>query len=227
MRRVSTVDLMLLATVLLWALNFTVTKYALTHGFQPLAYSAIRYGTAAAVLHRVHGTPRGLDADRPARLDAARDRGAVGIWLNQIGYVYCDQADDRLDDGAHPRDHADLRRARRVGARVRAAPGPVLVRGRRLVPRRRARRGRLGQQHLGQRRRRPARRGRRRHVGRVQPDRRAADAPPLAVPDQRDRARRRLDPARRDRVAPARDPELGPVVAGLRLPRLRDRSGRS
>ncbi len=32
----------------------------------------------------------------------------------------------------------------------------------------------------------------------------------------------RLDPARPHRVAPALDPELGPVVAGLRLPRLRD-----
>jgi drug/metabolite transporter (DMT)-like permease len=48
-RRVSSVDLMLLGTILLWALNITVTRYALTHGFRPLAYAAIRYGAATAL----------------------------------------------------------------------------------------------------------------------------------------------------------------------------------
>ncbi len=38
--------LMLLGTVLLWALNATVTRYVLTHGFQPLAYATIRYARA-------------------------------------------------------------------------------------------------------------------------------------------------------------------------------------
>jgi drug/metabolite transporter (DMT)-like permease len=42
-------DLMLLATVCLWALNFTVSKYILTHGFHPLAYSSIRYACAGVV----------------------------------------------------------------------------------------------------------------------------------------------------------------------------------
>jgi drug/metabolite transporter (DMT)-like permease len=45
MRR-STADLMLLATVTLWAFNFTVSKYILDNGFHPLAYSSIRYGIA-------------------------------------------------------------------------------------------------------------------------------------------------------------------------------------
>src|SRR5436190_583695 len=40
---------MLLATVVLWALNFTVTKYVLEHGFQPLAYSTVRYGIATII----------------------------------------------------------------------------------------------------------------------------------------------------------------------------------
>ena len=48
-RRVSPVDLMLLGTVLLWALNLTVTKYVLEHGFQPLAYATIRYFAATAL----------------------------------------------------------------------------------------------------------------------------------------------------------------------------------
>jgi len=42
-----TADLMLLATVSLWALNFTVSKYILDHGFHPLAYSSVRYAIAA------------------------------------------------------------------------------------------------------------------------------------------------------------------------------------
>jgi drug/metabolite transporter (DMT)-like permease len=37
---------MLLATVTLWALNFTVSKYILDEGFHPLSYASIRYGIA-------------------------------------------------------------------------------------------------------------------------------------------------------------------------------------
>ena len=88
MRRVETVDLMLLATVLLWALNFTVTKYVLEHGFRPLAYSSIRYGIAAALVSSVtFGRERALGVRR-------RDLGlllvaaVIGIWLNQLAYVY-------------------------------------------------------------------------------------------------------------------------------------------
>src|SRR5436305_19759 len=47
--RSSAADLMLLATVALWALNFTVSKYILEQGFHPLSYSAVRYAAAAAV----------------------------------------------------------------------------------------------------------------------------------------------------------------------------------
>jgi drug/metabolite transporter (DMT)-like permease len=49
MRRGGLVDLILGATVLIWALNVTVTRYVLTRGFKPLAYGATRY-TAAALL---------------------------------------------------------------------------------------------------------------------------------------------------------------------------------
>ncbi|HEY2219945.1 MAG TPA: DMT family transporter [Gaiellaceae bacterium] len=45
----SAVDLMLLGTVLLWALNVTATRYALTHGFRPLAYGTVRYFAATAL----------------------------------------------------------------------------------------------------------------------------------------------------------------------------------
>ena len=40
---------MLLATILLWALNLSVTKYILSHGLGPLPYATVRYALAAAV----------------------------------------------------------------------------------------------------------------------------------------------------------------------------------
>src|SRR5207253_1038776 len=48
-RRVETADFLLLATVSLWALNFTVSKYILDHGFHPLSYSAVRYSAATLI----------------------------------------------------------------------------------------------------------------------------------------------------------------------------------
>src|SRR3954468_18402344 len=48
-RRLTVVDLMLFGTVLLWALNVTVTKYVLNHGFHPLAYATIRYFAATGL----------------------------------------------------------------------------------------------------------------------------------------------------------------------------------
>ena len=88
MRRISTVDLMLLATVLLWSLNFTVTKYALTHGFQPLAYSAIRYGTAAIIFTVFTARREGWAPIARRDWMLLGIAALVGIWLNQIGYVY-------------------------------------------------------------------------------------------------------------------------------------------
>jgi drug/metabolite transporter (DMT)-like permease len=80
---------MLLATVMLWAFNFTVTRYALTHGWQPLAYSALRY-SAGAVLFSAFT----LASERSLRVGGRRDlalllaAAGAGIWLNQLAYVY-------------------------------------------------------------------------------------------------------------------------------------------
>src|SRR5262249_23546185 len=48
-RRPRPVELMLLTTVVLWALNVSVTKYILEHGVAPLAYATIRYGLAGLI----------------------------------------------------------------------------------------------------------------------------------------------------------------------------------
>ena len=87
MRRDSIADGMLLATTLLWALNFTVSKYILEHGLRPLAYSGLRY-SAAALLFVAITYPRERSL-RIARADAALVGGAVLLLLaNQLSFVY-------------------------------------------------------------------------------------------------------------------------------------------
>jgi drug/metabolite transporter (DMT)-like permease len=86
--RIRTVDLMLAATVVLWALNLTLSKYLLTHGLRPLAYSVLRYGAAAFVFvslsaWREHAV---LLRGRHAVLVAAV--ASVLLFTNQLGFVY-------------------------------------------------------------------------------------------------------------------------------------------
>lgn len=81
-------ELMLLVTVLLWGLNFTVTKYVITHGFQPLAYSSIRYASGALLFAAFTYTSERTLAVRGRDLPLLLAAAAVGIWLNQTAYVY-------------------------------------------------------------------------------------------------------------------------------------------
>jgi drug/metabolite transporter (DMT)-like permease len=86
-RRPTTVELMLLSTIVLWALNLTASRYVLTHGFQPLAYSTLRYATAAVIFVvltiAVERTIRVGGSDRRLVLAAA-----ALLFDNQIGFVY-------------------------------------------------------------------------------------------------------------------------------------------
>lgn len=87
MRRPTAVEGMLLTAIGLWALNLSVTRYILTHGFLPLSYGAVRYGFAAVVFAAI-----GLAAERSLRLrgrDLALALVAAGVlYVNQIGFVY-------------------------------------------------------------------------------------------------------------------------------------------
>lgn len=89
MRRPATVELMLLVTVVVWALNFTVTRYALTHGWHPLAYSSLRYSAGALLFAAIVAR-----TERTFRVGGRRDllllvlAAAFGIVLNQVAYVY-------------------------------------------------------------------------------------------------------------------------------------------
>jgi drug/metabolite transporter (DMT)-like permease len=86
-RRPTTIELMLLGAIGLWALNLSITRYILTHGFLPLSYAAVRYGLAAAVFAVI-----GLVAERSLRL-GRRDTtialaAALVVYVNQLGFVY-------------------------------------------------------------------------------------------------------------------------------------------
>lgn len=78
---------MLLGTVLLWALNITVTKYMFLHGWSPLAYGTIRYFAAIALFwaftYRRERSFRVARADLPLVLLAA-----LVLFLNQVCFVY-------------------------------------------------------------------------------------------------------------------------------------------
>jgi drug/metabolite transporter (DMT)-like permease len=79
---------MLLATVSIWAFNFTVTRYALTHGFQPLAYGALRFGAAAIVVSAITlGLEHSLRFE-PRHAVLLGVASIVGIYLNSITFVY-------------------------------------------------------------------------------------------------------------------------------------------
>ena len=88
MRRPTAAELGLLLTVGIWSLNFTATKYVLDAGFRPLAYSGLRFTSAALVFAGI--TLLRERSLRMRRKDFFLLAGAavVGIWLNQIGFVY-------------------------------------------------------------------------------------------------------------------------------------------
>jgi drug/metabolite transporter (DMT)-like permease len=85
--RVGTTELMVLTTVVLWSLNLTISRYLLEHGFEPLAYSTVRYGVGLGIFAALTlALERGLMLERrdwPLALVAA-----AAIFLNQITYVY-------------------------------------------------------------------------------------------------------------------------------------------
>ena len=88
MRRPELADLMLLATVTLWALNFTVTKYVISHGFQPIAYGVLRFGSAALVFAAIAWWRERSFALRRRDLAVLTGAALIGIFINQLSFVY-------------------------------------------------------------------------------------------------------------------------------------------
>jgi drug/metabolite transporter (DMT)-like permease len=78
---------MLLGTVILWALNITVTRYVVTQGFKPLAYAVTRYFAATALFWAfTYARERSFAVRwRDSRLIAV---AALMIFVNQLAFVY-------------------------------------------------------------------------------------------------------------------------------------------
>src|SRR5919204_924506 len=78
---------MLLATVFLWALNLSVTRFILTHGLAPLSYATVRYGLAGLVFVGLAlATERSLRVER--RHLPLLALAAATLWLNQLCFVF-------------------------------------------------------------------------------------------------------------------------------------------
>lgn len=81
-------ELMLLLTVLFWSFGYTVSRYSLTHGFEPLSFAAPRWAIAAIVFAGfVLVRERSL---RIERRDLGRFAVAIlaGVLINQAAYNY-------------------------------------------------------------------------------------------------------------------------------------------
>jgi len=79
---------MLIATIVIWAFNITVTKYVLTHGFRPLAYGSIRYGAAALLAAAVALALEGSLAVGGRRSLLLIGAASVFLLVNQFSFVY-------------------------------------------------------------------------------------------------------------------------------------------
>ena len=80
-------DVLLGTCVVIWGFNFTVIKYALGHGFTPLAFGSARFAIATAAFAGV-----ALSRRKSPRV-IRRDLLAIMAWsaaivVNQIGFVY-------------------------------------------------------------------------------------------------------------------------------------------
>ena len=78
---------MLLATVLLWSLNLSITKYILEEGVEPLSYASVRYGLASAIFVAL-----GLLLERSLRIQRRHlpvlAFASLVLSVNQLCFVY-------------------------------------------------------------------------------------------------------------------------------------------
>ena len=87
-RAAPTDDLLLLLIVPLWAFNFTAIRYAVTNGFEPLAYASIRWVIAAVAFSIVTLRLEGSLWVSRRDLGLLTLLAACGLWLNQTSLSY-------------------------------------------------------------------------------------------------------------------------------------------
>ena len=213
--------MMLLVTVTIWAFGFTVTKYVLDNGFEPLAFSSARFavpGTLFALL--TYGRERSFAMER-RHLWLLLGAAVAGIYLNQIAFVYAidltNASTTALIFGTLPVVTALFAFA--VG--VERLSRRFLGRRGLLVRRRHPRRARRWRRRLLRPRRRPAGLHRGRDLGDLLRGDRSVDAPLLALPHQRNRPAGRVGAARPHRPPAADRAGLAPAAPRLGRVRLR------
>lgn len=79
---------MLVATVTLWALNFTVTKYVISHGFQPIAYGCLRFAGAGFIFGAITWARERSFAIGRRDLMLLGSAALIGIFINQLTFSY-------------------------------------------------------------------------------------------------------------------------------------------
>lgn len=80
-------DVLLLATVLLWSLNFSAVKFGLERGFEPITYAAIRFAGAAMIFTAFTRAHEGALRMHRVDLRLLLILAVVGVWLNQLGFT--------------------------------------------------------------------------------------------------------------------------------------------
>src|SRR5919202_4007622 len=86
-RRLDHADLMLLTANVLWALNAAMTKFAFER-WQPLAFTTARFAVAGAAFGLAVRIREGGLAVRRADLPLVVAAAAVGIFGNQLTFVF-------------------------------------------------------------------------------------------------------------------------------------------
>jgi drug/metabolite transporter (DMT)-like permease len=79
---------LVVAVITVWGVNYPVTRYALTHGFAPLAFVAVRFTLACSTFSAIAAV-----RERSLRIDRRHIRllvlcAGVGIVVNQTLFVY-------------------------------------------------------------------------------------------------------------------------------------------
>lgn len=81
-------DVVLLTAAVLWALNLSIGKYALTHGFSPLAYAGPRNAIAGVVFLTAAARRGAATRLRRGDLRMIPLAALLGVVIDQLAFVY-------------------------------------------------------------------------------------------------------------------------------------------
>ena len=79
-------DVLLLVIVAIWSCNFSVNRYGATHGFDPIAYAALRYLLAGVIFGAIALRLEGSIRPRREDLFVLGAFAILGTFVNQIAF---------------------------------------------------------------------------------------------------------------------------------------------